>query len=245
MTLPAFELDDLTVGYRRRPAVHHVRAAVPKGALVAIVGPNGAGKSTLLRALAGELKPLGGALRRNGFSVRDIAYMPQLASLDRAAPMSVGELVGSGLWRKLGLWRKPDSADRSRCAEALEAVGLAGFGARQIASLSGGQLQRALFARVIVQDCPVVVLDEPFAALDSATAANLVEILATWGAGGRTIVAALHDLDMVRARFSHTLLLARDMIDFGPSASVLTGAQLLAARRMEEAWRANVDICAA
>jgi zinc/manganese transport system ATP-binding protein len=245
MARPAFDLRDLTVGYGRRPAVHHVRAALPKASLIAVVGPNGAGKSTLLKALTGELKPLSGALVRDGFRARDIAFMPQLASLDRAAPLSVGELVVSGLWRRCGLFGQPgrDGFDKARAA--LEAVGLAGFENRALGSVSGGQLQRALFARVIAQDCPVIVLDEPFAALDVRTAGDLLEIVAGWGAGGRTVIAALHDLDMVRARFSHALLLARNMIDFGPSAQVLSGENLLRARRMEEAWRVDAETCAA
>lgn len=241
----AFELHDLTVGYGRRPAVHHVKATLPKAALIAVVGPNGAGKSTLLRALTGELKPLSGALKRHGFNARDIAFMPQLASLDRTAPLSVGELVLSGLWRRCGLLGRPGKDGLAQASAALQAVGLSGFERRALNSLSGGQVQRALFARVIAQDCPVMVLDEPFAALDARTAADLLDIVAGWGAHGRTVIAALHDLDMVRAKFSHTLLLARDMIGFGPSADVLSSENLLRARRMEEAWRADAETCAA
>jgi zinc/manganese transport system ATP-binding protein len=236
----ALRVDDLTVGYRRRPAVHHVSLAAEAGALVAIVGPNGAGKSTLLRCLAGQLAPMSGEVQRT----TDVAYMPQQSSLDRSFPISVRDLVAAGFWRRTGFLRGLDAAGRARIEEALEAVGLSGFGDRLIATLSGGQLQRVLFARAMAQDARLILLDEPFSGVDSRTAARLMELLLGWGQEGRIVCAALHDLDQVRAHFPTTLILARHQIAFGATADVLTGANLLEARRMSESWRENAEICA-
>ena len=143
---------DVTLGYDRHPAVHHLNGEVPSGALLAIVGPNGAGKSTLFRGLVGILKPLAGSIATDGLDVRDIAYLPQTADIDRSFPISVFDLVGTGLWRATGFFGGIGKASREKIGQALAAVGLTGFENRAIGTLSGGQLQRMLFARVLLQD---------------------------------------------------------------------------------------------
>jgi zinc/manganese transport system ATP-binding protein len=237
------QFDNVTLGYDRHPAVHHLSGEVRAGALVAVVGPNGAGKSTLFRGIVGILKPLAGRIGLGDIDPRDIAYLPQSADIDRSFPISVHDFVGTGLWRSKGLFGGLGGRERQRIAAALAAVGLSGFENRPIGTLSGGQMQRMLFARVLLQDARVIVLDEPFNAIDAKTCADLVALVRRWHDEGRTVLAALHDMEMVRAHFPETLLLARSKVAWGPTAAVLTPDNLLAARHMCEAFDEAAALC--
>ncbi|HEX2215796.1 MAG TPA: ATP-binding cassette domain-containing protein, partial [Xanthobacteraceae bacterium] len=124
------------------------------------------------------------------------------------------------------------------------AVGLSGFESRPIASLSGGQMQRTLFARLLLQDARVILLDEPFTAIDARTAVDLFALVQRWHGERRTVVAVLHDLDLVRSGFPQTLLLAREPVAWGATADVLTAENLLKARRMCEAFDNRAAACA-
>jgi zinc/manganese transport system ATP-binding protein len=236
--------DNVTLGYDRHPAVHHLNGEVAPGALLAVIGPNGAGKSTLLRGLAGILKPLAGSIHLGGLDIRDIAYLPQTADIDRSFPISVFDFVGSGLWRSTGFFGGIGKAAREKILAAIAAVGLNGFENRSIGTLSGGQMQRMLFARVLLQDTRLIVLDEPFNAIDAKTSADLVALVRRWHGEGRTVLAALHDLDMVRTSFPDTLLLARGPVAWGPTAETLTPENLLVAMRMCEAFDDRAAACA-
>jgi len=235
---------DVTLGYDRHPAVHHLDGEVAQGALLAVVGPNGAGKSTLFRGLAGILKPLSGAIDLGGLDIRDIAYLPQSADIDRTFPISVFDLVGTGLWRTTGFFGGMGKPARDKITQALAAVGLNGFENRSIGTLSGGQMQRMLFARALLQDARLIVLDEPFNAIDAKTSSDLLALVKRWHGEGRTVLAALHDMDLVRAHFSETLLLARGPVAWGPTAQVLTADNLAEARRMCEAFDDTAAACA-
>lgn len=236
----ALALRDLTLGYDRHPAVHHLSLDLGKGSLTAVVGPNGAGKSTLLKGLVGELSPLEGRIER---SAQRLAYLPQLSEVDRSFPMSVGAFVAMGLWHRAGAFGRIGSGDAHAVSHALSAVGLNGFQSRPIAALSGGQMQRVLFARLLLQDADLILLDEPFTALDARTAAELLDLVKRWHGEGRTILAVLHDLDAVRAHFPQTLLLARQKVAHGPTAQVLTAENLFRARQMSEAFNDNAAAC--
>src|SRR6201998_1382643 len=232
---PQLALRDVTLGYDRHPAVHHLSGEVASGALLAVVGPNGAGKSTLFRGVAGILKPLAGAISRCGLDPRDIAYLPQSADIDRSFPITVFDFVGTGLWRATGFFGgMGDRSAREKIARALAAVGLSGFENRGIGTLSGGQMQRMLFARVLLQDARLIVLDEPLNAIDAKTTADLLALVKRWNGEGRTVRAALHDLDMVRNNFPETLLWARGPVEWGPTAETLTPDNLTVAMRMCE-----------
>jgi zinc/manganese transport system ATP-binding protein len=239
----ALRFDNLTLGYERRAAVHHLDGVVPTGSLLAVVGPNGAGKSTLLKGICGALAPLEGRIERGGIAPRDIAYLPQAADIDRSFPVSVYDMAAMGLWRKAGLFGGIARRDRDRIEQAIAAVGLTGFEARPIGSLSGGQMQRLLFARLLLQDARLILLDEPFTAIDSKTAADLLALIRRWHGEARTIIAVLHDLDAVRAHFPDSLLLGREAIAWGPTAEVVTPDNLFKARRMIEAWDRNAAVC--
>src|SRR5947209_6907911 len=144
----ALRFNDLTLGYDRHPAVHHLDGSIAKGDLLAICGPNGAGKSTLLKGIAGALTPLGGRIDRLACNARDIAYLPQAADIDRSFPITVFDMVSMGFWRSIGLLSGITGKRRARVFDAISAVGLTGLEDRIIGTLSGGQMQRMLFARL-------------------------------------------------------------------------------------------------
>src|SRR4051794_40395302 len=148
----ALSFQDVTLGYERHPAVHHLSGSVERGALMAVCGPNGAGKSTLFKGIVGLLTPLAGRIDLNGCRARDIAYLPQIADIDRSFPINVYDMVAMGLWRRAGLFGGIDRNLRDTMEHALAGVGLTGFEDRPIATLSGGQMQRMLFARLLLQD---------------------------------------------------------------------------------------------
>ncbi len=243
----AIRFQDLTLGYDRHPAVHHLDGRIEAGSLTAIIGPNGAGKSTLLKGIAGALKPLGGRVSLEGEgagTAQRIAYLPQAAEIDRTFPISTFDLVSTGLWRETGLFGSVGKRDRDAVMEALAAVGLTGFEQRPIGTLSGGQMQRALFARLLLQDAGVILLDEPLTAIDAKTAADLVDLVRRWHDESRTVVAVLHDIELARRVFPQTLLIAREPVAWGRTEEVLTAANLLKARAMLEAHDPDAAACA-
>ena len=235
--------DNLTLGYDRHPAVHHLDYAIRAGALVAVVGPNGAGKSTLLKGTAGSLAPLEGKIRLTGIKSSDIAYLPQQSDIDRSFPISVFDMVAMGMWQKAGAFRRFGREGNRKVGEVLDIVGLGGFEKRPIGTLSGGQMQRSLFARLLLQDARLILLDEPFTAIDSATVRDLKALIRRWHGELRTVVAVLHDLDQVRTDFPETLLMAREQIAAGPTEDVLSTANLDRARRFAEAFDEGAAVC--
>jgi len=232
---------NLTLGYDRQPAVHHLDGAVQAGSLTAVVGPNGAGKSTLFKGVVGALKPLAGRIERNGVAPQDIAYLPQVAEIDRTFPITVYDMVAMGLWRRAGAFGALGT--RHTVEQAIAAVGLTGFEQRPIGTLSGGQMQRMLFARLLLQDARVIVLDEPFNAIDSKTVSDLIALVRRWHAERRTVLAAMHDLTLVEMHFPQTLLLAREPVAWGATREVLSAANLNKARQMCEAFDEQAAAC--
>jgi zinc/manganese transport system ATP-binding protein len=239
----AITFNNLTLGYNRHPAVHHINCEVQRGELLAIVGPNGAGKSTLLKGIMGELKPLSGNLKLDGLKKSDIAYLPQQIEIDRSFPISVFDCVAMGLWRQIGAWGGVNAHRNEEIERALAVVGLQDLANRSVGALSGGQFQRVLFARLLLQDASLILLDEPFRAVDTKTVADLIALILRWHAEGRTVLAALHDIEQVRAHFPTTLLLAREVVAWGETRRVLTPANLLKSRQLVEAFDEHAEIC--
>jgi len=239
----AIRFNDVTLGYDRHPAVHHLNGEVETGALLAICGPNGAGKSTLLKGITGTLTPLEGSIALPRVKPRDIAYLPQAADIDKTFPIDVFDVVAMGLWKRCGAFGRISRRDNGEVLEAIAAIGLDGFERRPIGTLSGGQLQRMLFARLLIQNADLILLDEPFTAIDSKTVADLLTLVAHWHKERRTVLVVSHDLDLVRQYFPQTLLLAREAIAKGKTDAVLTQENLLKARSMIEAFDQQAQAC--
>ncbi|MGQ5523899.1 metal ABC transporter ATP-binding protein [Chitinimonas sp. PSY-7] len=239
----AIHLHNLTLTYHRHPVVHHISGGFMAGELTAIVGPNGAGKSTLLKAIVGLMQTPSGAIEFAHLKPRDIAYLPQQAAVARDFPLSVQDAVLLGDWRCSGWFGRVNQGARQRAEAALSRVGLAGFATRPLDELSAGQFQRVLFARLLLQDARLILLDEPFTALDAKTTADLLDVIAGWRREGRTVVAVLHDYEQVRTYFPQTLLLAKECIAWGPTVDVLTPANLARANGMPQSWDEGAAVC--
>ncbi|MEJ0063873.1 MAG: metal ABC transporter ATP-binding protein [Alphaproteobacteria bacterium] len=237
------ELCDLSAGYERHPAVHHISAKFPPGSLTAIVGPNGGGKSTLLKAITGTIPLMSGHIIRTGIGAKDCAYLPQQSEVDREFPLRVIDLVNFGHWRRTGLAGGITPAMLEASRAALARAGMSAFAERPIASLSVGQFQRVLFARIIVQDAKLILLDEPFAPIDSRTVADLAPLLQQWRNEGRIIMAVMHDFSVVREFCENALLLARELVAIGPAAEVLRDENLQRAKLLAESWRDGAPQC--
>ena len=246
VTSPVVSLRNLTVSYRQHPALHHISGSFAAGSLTAVVGPNGSGKSTLLKSIAGLL-PVEGGRPGGALAVaaprERIAYLPQVADIDRSFPINVRDCVLLGCWGATGGWGAVTRAMLTRVDAALHTVGLEGFERRSIGSVSSGQLQRVMFARLLVQDAELILLDEPFNAIDAKTTAALMTLVRQWHQQRRTVIAVLHDDTLVREHFPATLLLARELVGWGATDEVLTMPNLRRARAMAEAWDEDADLC--
>jgi zinc/manganese transport system ATP-binding protein len=199
-------LDNVELRHGARVILSGLCGTIQPGSMTALVGPNGSGKTTLLRAIAG-LHPLAdGRIDRHGLRSADIALLAQGSHLDRSFPITCRDVVALAATR-LGPFRSIGRDRMAATQAALDRVGLADMEARPIQALSAGQFQRVLFARTIVQEARLILLDEPFTAVDAATTHVLISVLEDWHAQGRTVVAVLHDMDMVRRHFPHTMRL--------------------------------------
>jgi zinc/manganese transport system ATP-binding protein len=212
-------LRDVSVRYGRRFALEGVSGEFPSGSLTAVVGANGAGKSTLLAAIAGVVRLAGGAVECP--ARQRLAYLPQLAAIDHDFPLTVAELILLGGWRECGAFRSPGKTLRTRAAAMAATVGLADRLRRPVGAISVGELQRALFARLMLQDAAVILLDEPFAPVDAETTVVLLDQVMRWHREGRTVIAVLHDLALVEAHFPATLVLARRCLAWGKTEAAL------------------------
>jgi len=222
---------NLSVCYGERCAFEGLTGEFAPASLTAIIGPNGAGKSSLLKALAGIIRPVAGEVICAALARHRLAYLPQREELDRGFPITVAELVALGDWRNFGSVREPPPHLAEKVREALTAVGLSAVTDRPIGELSVGQFQRALFARLLLQDADIILLDEPFASLDESTTADLLRFLQRWQREGRTVLAVLHDHDQVRRYFPATLLLARTPIAWGDTLLSLSADNLARAQQ--------------
>ena len=235
--------DNVTLGYDLHPAVHHLSLTIEQGSMVALVGPNGAGKSTLLKGIMGQLKLLGGSISLGQLSSAQIAYLPQLSQVDRSFPITVREMVALGGWGQVGAFKSIGKSQKESIHQALHQLGLEGFEHRMIDTLSGGQMQRVLFARLLLQKAELILLDEPFTGVDARTSKDLIDQIKRWQKDGKTIVAVLHDLHQVKAHFPTTLLLSRRAIAYGNTEGVLTEENLQKASQFNEAFDDHAEPC--
>lgn len=233
------EIKELSVGYPRNHVISELSCQFKSPSLWAIAGPNGAGKSTLLKVLLGLIKPKKGNLIFHGFCPCDIAYLAQQNQLDRRFPLTVGDTIAMGLFREVGIFRRYSKEQRVKMQDALDQVGLTAFAKTSLQALSGGQFQRVLFARLILQDAPVIFLDEPFTGVDGRTIEDLMRLIHSWVKEGRLVIAVLHDLDLVQENFPHTLLLARHFYKWGDTQEILTKENMREAVTASRLWEAE------
>ena len=227
---PAVEVHDLTVSYHRKPVLWNVDMTQPTGSLIGIVGPNGAGKSTLLKAMMGLL-PLGsGYVKLFDKSLDEVrqrvSYVPQRASVDWDFPTTVMDVVLMGRYGKMGLFRRASKEDREIAMRALEKVGMQAFRKRQISQLSGGQQQRVFLARALAQEADLYFMDEPFAGVDAATEAAILDLLHELSRQQKTVVVVHHDLQTAAEFFDWIVLLNLRLVASGPIREVFNAEYL-------------------
>ena len=215
---PLLLVDHVSTAYGSGPPVFSdVTFELDPGERLAVLGPNGGGKTTLFKLLLGELSPLAGRIRAAG----PFAYVPQTERSRLDYPVSALDVVLMGALSRIPWWRPPRRRDRAFARAALERVGLAELVDAQYGDLSGGQRQRVLLARALVQDAPIMLLDEPYTGVDRPSEELLDELLAQLAAEGRGIMAATHDLEQARA-WDRVLCLNRRLVAFGAPKDVLT-----------------------
>lgn len=219
----AVQLHGVGVRYGSQAAVAGVQADFSRAALHAIVGPNGAGKSSLIGAMAG-LQRHSGRIEVAADLRPHMGYLPQRSQVDRSFPITVADFAAMGLWPRLGALRGMSRAQAQAVDEVLDRLGLQTLQRRLIGELSTGQFQRLLFARLCLQDARLLLLDEPFAALDEDTTTALMALLQTWRDQGRTVIAVLHEQAIVRAHFDSALLMAGTALLQGPADAALAPA---------------------
>ena len=218
---PLVEIEHLHAGYDGKSVLHDVCLTVYERDFLGIIGPNGGGKTTLIKCILGLLKPTRGRIvyhARNGGGRPTIGYLPQYNRIDRKFPISVEEVVLSGLNSEKTLTAKVTAADRERCRRTIARMGLEGMEKRAIGQLSGGQLQRALLGRAVVSDPQLVILDEPSTYIDKRFEARLYELLADLNREC-AIVLVSHDIGTVLQQVKSIACVNRTL-DYHPDTGI-------------------------
>ena len=218
---------NIVLGYGSTTLCAQLNFTITTNQICAVIGHNGAGKSTLVRTLLGIQAPLSGSVIWSHNSPKNIAYLGQSAQLDNHFPMRVKDAVAMGAWPRLGFWQNMSAAIADRVEDALSRTGLSAMADRPLFECSAGQLQRCFFARAIVQDAPIIILDEPFTAIDQSTEEQLVDIIRQWRDEGRCVIIVLHDLSSVMGLADHCLLLGDGRALFGKTDEVVTTENLV------------------
>ncbi|MDO5528257.1 MAG: ATP-binding cassette domain-containing protein [Paracoccus sp. (in: a-proteobacteria)] len=231
----AIRADGVSVAYRGgTAALRDASFTVPQGSITALVGGNGAGKSTLFKALMGLVPlaagriELGGMAAADALRARSLAYVPQTEDVDWTFPVLVEDVVMMGRFGHMGLLRRPRARDRDAVTEALRRVGMERFRLRQIGALSGGQKKRVFLARALVQEAPILLLDEPFTGVDVQTEAAIIALLREIREEGRAVLVSTHDLGSVPEYCDRVVLLRGTVLAYGPTAEIFTPANLRA-----------------
>lgn len=223
--VPVLQFDDAAFTYPGGGGVANLAFTVGAGDAVALIGPNGAGKSTLLRGVLGLTPLTTGRMRVRGEShaaAGMIGFLPQSVELDSEFPITLGQVVMQGRYRKLGVFKWPTRVDRAAVRDALESVGLAHLAQLRFGQLSGGQRQRGLLARALASHPALLLLDEPFNGLDQPNREALIETVRSLKAQGVAVLISTHDLELAREVCDTVLLVNREQLAFGPVDEVLT-----------------------
>ena len=238
---PVVEFRGVTIHYGDgKPALEDASFLLARGERVAIVGPNGAGKSTLLKAIAGILAPAAGSVDVYGAVAGGhicIGYVPQRSQVDWNFPVTVADVVLMGRVARIGLFRQAGRNDHRLVAESLAQVGMSELAGRQIGELSGGQQQRVFIARALAQEATILLMDEPFAGVDSPSQEAILEIMDRLREQDVTVLVSTHDLNLAVERFDLLALLNRKLIAFGSPRQVITPEILAQAYGGQALWR--------
>jgi zinc transport system ATP-binding protein len=231
---PIIELNHVTVTFQDLLALDDVSLTVTAGNFLALIGPNGAGKTTLLQVILGLVGPASGSVKIFGRSPANlggersrIGYVPQVMSVDLSFPVSVGEIVLMGRYGRIGLFRRPNAADRAAALQAMKRVGIADLADRPIRRLSGGQRQRAFLARALANEPDLLLLDEPTTGVDAASSESLYELLRMLHADGITMLVVSHDVGVVASYVEGVVCINRRLVAHGRPAEVLGSDELV------------------
>ncbi|WP_314792842.1 metal ABC transporter ATP-binding protein [Gemella sanguinis] len=223
------EIKNLTVTYKDTPALDNINVTLSKSKIIGIIGPNGAGKSTLIKAVLNIISSKGIIKIDDKLSkdqLGSVAYVEQKINIDSNFPIKVRECVSLGIYPKIGLFKNLNKHDWQKVDGALKLVGLEEFSNRQISELSGGQFQRVLIARCLVQEAKYIFLDEPFVGIDSVSEEIIMNTLKKLRDNGHTILIVHHDLRKVHAYFDEVLLLNKKLISYGSTKETFTRENL-------------------
>ena len=223
------KLENIDKSIQKQDILQDISLEVSPQKLTAFIGPNGAGKSTLLKGMLGIIPHQGQAFlddKEVKKSLHRIAYVEQKINIDYNFPIKVKECVSLGLFPSIPLFRSLKAKHWKKVQEALEIVGLADYAERQISQLSGGQFQRVLIARCLVQEADYILLDEPFVGIDSVSEEIIMNTLRDLKKAGKTVLIVHHDLSKVPHYFDQVLLVNREVISFGPTKETFTEANL-------------------
>jgi manganese/iron transport system ATP-binding protein len=227
------EVQGISVAYGDKTVLRDVSFQIPHGARVAVVGPNGAGKSTLFKALVGLLPLAAGQILIHGLPLGDhkdcVAYVPQREEVDWRFPVTVSDVVTMGRYDHQGWFKSVSPHDREVVDRSLEQLGIANLSHRSISDLSGGQQQRVFLARALAQEPHILLMDEPFTAVDVTTQEATLQLLDDLRVAQVTAMISTHDLNLAASKFDLMLLLNHRLIAFGPSAEVLQQPNLVQA----------------
>ena len=222
-------IENLRVTYNQIPALSNINLEIKGPNITGIIGPNGSGKSTLIKAILNIIPSTGIAKIDNKISkenLDNVAYVEQKINIDYNFPIKVRECVSLGLYSKIGIFKKLKKSDWQKVDEALKLVGLEKFSNRQISELSGGQFQRVLIARCLVQEAKYIFLDEPFVGIDSVSEEIIMKTLRNLRDKGHTILIVHHDLRKVHSYFDNVLLLNKEIIAYGNTKETFTRENL-------------------
>ena len=223
------DIKNLTVTYKDTPALENINVKLSKSKIIGIVGPNGAGKSTLIKAILNIIPSKGIVTIDDKVSkeqLSNVAYVEQKIKIDYTFPIKVRECVSLGIYPKIGLFKKLKKEDWKKVDDALKLVGLEEYSNRQISELSGGQFQRVLIARCLVQEAKYIFLDEPFIGIDSVSEEIIMDTIRKLRDNGHTILIVHHDLRKVHAYFDEVLLLNKKLISYGSTKETFTRENL-------------------
>jgi len=220
------QFENVSTYYGNEQALHKIKCTFNQGDLIAIAGPNGGGKSTFIKTLLHHIAPKSGKVIFHGLSKKEIAYLPQKITLDHQFPLTIEEVAAMGLYQEIGPFTAYNQENIQRIHAVLTHVDLLQHRHKLIGQLSGGQFQRMLFARLMLQNKPCIVLDEPFTGIDSKTKHQLMRFVQEWHQTGKTVIVVLHELELIQQYFPTTMVLAKELVAFGETDTVLKAAHL-------------------